>query len=47
MGGCGGDIHRKVVVTEVERLEAKRAALIAELSRIEDRLTEIGTALRR
>lgn len=45
--GGGGDIFRKVVFTEAERLEERRAAIVAELSRIEDRLAVIGATQRR
>lgn len=37
----GGDIMRKVVVTERQRLEERRSALFAELSRIEERLAQL------
>lgn len=45
--GGGGDILKGVVVTEEQRLEARRVEIVAELSRIEDRLSAIRASQRR
>jgi hypothetical protein len=43
----GGDIHRKVVVTEKQRLLERRAELLDSLARVNSRLKEIRASQRR